>query len=273
MTEQNEQLIPHKQAAKTLLVAALRLEEGIRNGIIPFIHYTTEPYGKNSVKETWWLTSKQVEEAGIALRAQKYNELQVPSETRLGVRRRVYNYSLRTARLRLGLTAEQLGKRVGINLQIILKYENLRAYPPPERAQAIAGALGVSVESIFAPWLSEFQLQNGPSILDDAHFSLQEAFAAGIQLSSLASPEDDQIQELDKELLHERMAEVLADLPRREQRALALRFGLNGEEQHTLEQAGQKLEVNKERARQIEAQALRKLRHPRLAQRLRPFLA
>lgn len=272
MTEQIEQLIPHYKAAKTVRVALHRFEEGIRKGIIPFTHYTTF-YEDTANKEVWLLSPKQVEEAGIKLRAQKYNELEAPNETRLGIRRRVYNYSLRTARLRLGLTAEQLGEKVGINLQVILKYENLRAYPPPERAQAIAGVLGVSVESIFAPWLTKFQLEGGPSILDDAHFSLQEAFAAGIQLSSLANPEDDQIEELDKELLRERMDEVLGDLPSREQHVLALRFGLNGEEQYTLIEAGKTLGVTPERVRQIEKRALRKLRQPSRAQRLRPFLA
>jgi len=55
---------------------------------------------------------------------------------------------------------------------------------------------------------------------------------------------------------------ALASLTIREQRVLELRFGLSDDESHTLEEVGQEFNVSRERARQIEAKALSKLRHP-----------
>ena len=64
----------------------------------------------------------------------------------------------------------------------------------------------------------------------------------------------------------------MAALTPREQRVLRLRFGLGGETPHTLEEIGQRLEVTRERIRQIETQALAKLRRPRIASDLRVFV-
>lgn len=268
MTE-NEQLIPHYSIVKQLKTSLGKLEEGIRKGLIPYTHYTTGFYkGSTQRREIWYLTLEQVEEAGIALRAQKYAELPEPEETRLGVTRRVYNHSLRSARLRLGLTAAQLGAKVEVSGQTITSYETLREYPSAERAQAIAEALGVSVESIFADWLTEFKLKRAPSILEDAHFSLQEALKSGVQLPSLPGPEEGEaIEEL-----QEAVERVLDTLFPREKRVLELRFGLKGEEPLTLEQVGQQFGVTRSRVRIIEVKALRKLRHPTRARELRDFL-
>jgi RNA polymerase primary sigma factor len=74
------------------------------------------------------------------------------------------------------------------------------------------------------------------------------------------------------QLLRERMSEVLTSLNAREGRVLQMRFGLNDGQCHTLEEVGQKFGVTRERIRQIEAGALRKLRHPRRSRKLREFL-
>src|SRR3989338_5677712 len=105
MTEQNKQLIPHyNMGGRGRRISVVKLEEAIRKGLIPYTHYTTEtPGDSNKRREVWYLTLEQVEQAGITLRAQQYAELEAPQETRLGVTRRVYNYSLRSARLRQGL--------------------------------------------------------------------------------------------------------------------------------------------------------------------------
>jgi RNA polymerase primary sigma factor len=75
------------------------------------------------------------------------------------------------------------------------------------------------------------------------------------------------------ELLKERMDKVLASLNAREGRILKLRFGLYDGKTYTLEEVGQKFGVTRERVRQIEAAALRKLRHPRRSRPLKDFLA
>ena len=73
-------------------------------------------------------------------------------------------------------------------------------------------------------------------------------------------------------LLGEQVEEALASLGDREARVLRLRFGLEGGRSHTLEQVGDKLGLTRERIRQIQSQALRRLRHPRRSKPLREFL-
>jgi RNA polymerase primary sigma factor len=72
--------------------------------------------------------------------------------------------------------------------------------------------------------------------------------------------------------LQQLIRDILQDLPPREMRILQLRYGLLDGETHTLEEVGKKLGVTRERVRQIEAQALRRLRHPKWLRRLRDFL-
>jgi len=73
-------------------------------------------------------------------------------------------------------------------------------------------------------------------------------------------------------LLQEEVAEVLATLPPREQEVLKMRFGLGDGYSLTLEEVGLLFKVTRERIRQIEAKALRRLRHPRRATKLKDFL-
>ena len=73
-------------------------------------------------------------------------------------------------------------------------------------------------------------------------------------------------------VLRELLQEILQGLPPREVRILQLRYGLVDGETYTLEEVGKKLGVTRERVRQIEAQALSRLRHPRHSRRLRGFL-
>jgi RNA polymerase primary sigma factor len=66
---------------------------------------------------------------------------------------------------------------------------------------------------------------------------------------------------------------VLATLTPREEKVLRMRFGIGESSDHTLEEVGQDFSVTRERIRQIEAKALRKLRHPSRSKRLKPFVA
>jgi RNA polymerase primary sigma factor len=72
--------------------------------------------------------------------------------------------------------------------------------------------------------------------------------------------------------LREQTAEVLKSLSPREEKIIKMRFGLQDGSEHTLEEVGQQFAVTRERIRQIEAKALRKLRHPSRSHRLRAFL-
>jgi RNA polymerase primary sigma factor len=79
--------------------------------------------------------------------------------------------------------------------------------------------------------------------------------------------------EVTSSMLRELLQYILQDLPPREVRILQLRYGLVDGETYTLEEVGRKLGVTRERVRQIEAQALSRLRHPTHARRLRDFLS
>ncbi|MBQ9898048.1 MAG: sigma-70 family RNA polymerase sigma factor, partial [Ruminococcus sp.] len=73
-------------------------------------------------------------------------------------------------------------------------------------------------------------------------------------------------------LLKEQLNEILATLTDREAKVLKLRFGLEDGKSRTLEEVGQRFDVTRERIRQIEAKALRKLRHPSRSKKVKDFL-
>lgn len=88
-------------------------------------------------------------------------------------------------------------------------------------------------------------------------------------------PDDDALSPADAasiSLLKEQLAEVLKTLTPRESKVLSLRFGLEDGHPRTLEEVGSQFGVTRERIRQIEAKALRKLRHPSRSKKLRDFL-
>jgi len=80
------------------------------------------------------------------------------------------------------------------------------------------------------------------------------------------------IQSTYSKLLREKIEEVLDTLPPREARILRLRFGLENGHNYTLEEVGEKFGLTRERIRQIESKALRRLRHPRRSRQLRDYL-
>ena len=83
-----------------------------------------------------------------------------------------------------------------------------------------------------------------------------------------ASPSED----IERDALIDETDHVLGTLTPREERVLRLRYGIGESSEHTLEEVGQDFEVTRERIRQIEAKALRKLRHPSRSKRLTAFL-
>ena len=81
------------------------------------------------------------------------------------------------------------------------------------------------------------------------------------------------VESANQHLLQETIEDVLAELTPRQSHILRLRFGLGGGEPHTLEEIANKFGLSRERIRQLEKEALRRLRHPRLAHNLRDYLA
>jgi RNA polymerase primary sigma factor len=89
-----------------------------------------------------------------------------------------------------------------------------------------------------------------------------------IEDTNLSSP----VEITTKESLRETTGELLANLSPREAKVLKMRFGIDMNTDHTLEEVGRQFDVTRERIRQIEAKALRKLRHPSRAHKLQSFL-
>jgi len=89
-----------------------------------------------------------------------------------------------------------------------------------------------------------------------------------IEDESMRGPVDETL----RQLLHEQMADILDSLSPRERQVLELRFGLNDGHSLTLEEVGQKFGLTRERVRQIESKALRKLRHPLRSRKLKDYL-
>ena len=88
-------------------------------------------------------------------------------------------------------------------------------------------------------------------------------------------PDDDAPAPADEacnSMLKQMLSDVLDTLSDRERRVIILRFGLLDGRQRTLEEVGQEFDVTRERIRQIETKALRKLRHPTRSRRLKDFL-
>ena len=89
-----------------------------------------------------------------------------------------------------------------------------------------------------------------------------------IEDANMDSPVDDATTES----LEETVREILGSLTAREAKVLRMRFGIDMNTDHTLEEVGKQFDVTRERIRQIEAKALRKLRHPTRSERVRSFL-
>jgi RNA polymerase primary sigma factor len=140
--------------------------------------------------------------------------------------------------------------------------QELGREPTPEEIAKIAGIPAEKVREIFRASQVPISLQTRVGEEDES--DLGEFIAD----QTAIAPAD----AVTHELLKEQIDDVLDELTLRERRALQLRFGLEDGRRRTLEEVGAELGVTRERARQIEAEALRKLRHPKYSRRLRDYL-
>jgi RNA polymerase primary sigma factor len=133
--------------------------------------------------------------------------------------------------------------------------------PTPEE---IAERLGVSTEKVERALKASAHSVS----LEEPQWDNDEVELVADYIPAEDPPPEEEVQ---RACLKERVAEVLRTLPEKERLVLELKYGLNGEKEHTLEEIGKILGVTRERVRQIELQALRRLRHPSRARRLREF--
>ena len=182
----------------------------------------------------------------------------------VGIQLRAFNWRLWNARRDQGWTQAQLALAAGIQTQRLSVIETLRSWPRQEEAEEIAAALDIDVYELFPEELRDAVASRLPS---NIRISVPlRALPAGIQVSqlteALAESED----------LRQQIKSAVSSLTLREQKVLRLRYGLDDEGARTLEQVGRVFGVTKARIREIEAKALRKLRHPSRSKNLKPFL-
>jgi len=131
--------------------------------------------------------------------------------------------------------------------------------------EQIAEEVGISVEKVEEIYrISQDTTSLATPVGDDEDSFLGDFIEDTTQLSPY--------EETSQELLRESIEEVLESLDEREGKVLSLRFGLMGETPKTLEEVGKIFNVTRERIRQIEAKALRKLRHPSRRKKLQDYL-
>lgn len=154
---------------------------------------------------------------------------------------------------------ENINKQIKVQRQLT---QELGREPTPEE---IAEKMGCDVERVneilkISQEPVSMELPVGDE--DDTHLG------DFIQDENLRSPMD----EAAKTQLHEQLMEAIDTLTDREKRVVMLRFGLEDGRPHTLEEVGKEFSVTRERIRQIEAKALRKLRHPSKSSKLKDYL-
>ena len=154
---------------------------------------------------------------------------------------------------------ETINKLIRVSRQLL---QELGREPSPEE---IAKAMGISenkVREIIKIAQEPVSLETPIGEEEDSHlgdFIQDDDAPAPAEAASHA-------------LMKEQLAEVLDTLTDREQKVLRLRFGLDDGHQRTLEEVGKEFNVTRERIRQIEAKALRKLRHPSRSKKLKDYL-
>ena len=140
--------------------------------------------------------------------------------------------------------------------------QKLGREPLPEAVGEVMGLPKERVQEIMKIAQEPVSLETPIGEEEDSHLG------DFIQDESIPTP----VEATNQTLLHEQLDEVVSTLTEREQRVIKLRFGWDDGRPRTLEEVGKEFNVTRERIRQIEAKALRKLRHPNRSRKLKDFL-
>lgn len=198
-------------------------------------------------------------------------------ENPLRVRFIPYNARLVETRKAKGWTQGEMSLMTGIQTSRISAIETLRREPTEDEKFELASALEASPEYLFPESLlgiirEGIIPQKRVAHFGDEHLSRLIESRKLLMLEKGKQLEKDMLHIVDISLLKEPIEEVLKKLSLREQQVLRLRFGLQDGRSRTLEEVGGEINFTPERIRQIEAKALRKLRHPSRRRKLKDYL-
>ena len=164
----------------------------------------------------------------------------------------------RTVRIPVHMV-ETINKVTRVSRDLLQK---LGREPLPEEVGEVMGLPKERVQEIMKIAQEPVSLETPIGEEEDSHLG------DFIQDESIPTP----VEATNQTLLHEQLDEVVSTLTEREQRVIKLRFGWDDGRPRTLEEVGKEFNVTRERIRQIEAKALRKLRHPNRSRKLKDFL-
>ena len=176
-----------------------------------------------------------------------------PEEFRIGIKVRVFNFALDHAIKAKGWNRKEAAAAFGVSHITLYHWLAFKSYPREAKVLEVSQVLGVWREVLFPEEIKSLRITKQPEPLS---FGREEALAFGM-LSDEVDPEKIAI----KTSLQESLQTAMQVLREREKLVLKLRFGLDGEEALTLVGVGAVLGLTRERIRQIEVGALRKLRH------------
>ena len=185
-----------------------------------------------------------------------------------------HNVRLVKARKERGLTQPEMAELVGTSQNRLSQIETLKRLPSDDEMGSLAAKVGRTIDYLFPETLMD-AIRGG--VFDKRYRELGE-----VEVISLGEAEMEQlsydgesvlIEAVSQSQLRDEVSMVIDTLrdPRAKQ-VLIRRFGLDGDGSHTLEEVGVELNVTRERVRQVEAKALRALRHPSRSRRLKGYL-
>lgn len=183
----------------------------------------------------------------------------------------VRNNRLKERRLRLGMSQSKFVEAAQISLSRYRELELLRASPQNSDGSWKDVALA----------LSAFHAVEPEELFPEAVLAVKQPSLVrkidGLDLRQLMTTHQHRMIEGPAEVYDrletgKQITRSLATLSPREEKVIRLRFGFDGDGEHTLDEVSEKLGVTRERIRQVEAKGLRKLRHPERAKKLEPFM-